>query len=658
MTTKTKEKDNDVSTLFEKVKTYSQPYYSDDENEYWRNLIYYLERARDMREDTHIEFDDRDYISHYDSNYKAGNAYLRPKKNKFDSRIVTGTTLEKENTFLSMILNYNFEPNIEVYDKKDMPLMGLGDKIESLVKKSFQIEGMDDKEALILKEAADQGTAFVEDTWVEEWEIQKVMKKVNYSDFKIDDVDWTTTRKRKVVGCRTNLIPGTGVYLGNINEFFMEEQPYVYTRDVIPYSEAEKIYSGYNRFENVSRDLITTLGTEDSSDVRDWTLEEMNEDMVEVIKYKNKSSNEYMLLLNGVMMLPIGFPLSEVSPSSEYNLVKIDIEPISKFFAYSKSFPAKTKVDQEILDDTLRTMVLRLRQMQQPPMANNTGTVLSQNIFFPGKITPDVQAGDLEPLIQNNTIGAGEFNVYNLIKQIVDEKTMNPIMSGQQAQGDPTATQIMEEKRQSMMKLGYAVYGILSFWRRLTWLRIYNILYHWTMPMDNQLDEVKQQIREMYRNISVDAQDEFGEFTRVIEFDNEGLGKEQEQLDAEAQILSTPGNQVQKVYLNGKKLRKSMLEYKFYINITPTPKESTELERTLFIENLARAKQIFGPESTNDEYLKGRYAIMSKEDPEKYWAKEQPQMPMVGAPGGAPVSEQIGQQVAKPQQPSINTLVK
>ena len=644
----------------EEIKSYNQPDYTDQEIKYRTFLIDRLESARNQREDSHIEFDDRNYTDHYDTNYKAGNSYLRPKKNKFDSRIVTGTTLEKENTFISMMLNYNFEPNISVFDKTNLPLTGLGNKIESLVKKSFQLESFEDKEPLILKEATDQGTAFVEDVWVEEWEIQKKLKKIDYKNFKVDDIKWETKRKKKVIGCRANLIPGTGVYLGNVKNFFIETQPYLFTRDVITYGEAKACYEAYDRFQYVPRKIEKTNETEDGSEVRDWSLEQIEGELVEVIKYEDKKNNEYMLLLNGVMMYSVGFPLTEISPSGEYNLVKFDIEAISRFFAYSKGIPAKTKIDQEVLDDTLRTMVLRLRQMQAPPMANNTGTILSQNIFYPGQITPDINPNQIQPIIQNNTIGAGEFNVYQLIKQIVDEKTMNPIVSGQTPEQKQTATQVLQEKQQSMMKLGYAVYGIIAFYRKLTWLRIYNILTHWTAPIDSQIDEVKQQIKDMYQRISVEEQDEYGRFTRVIEFDNSGLDKSQAQLDAEAEIMSTPGNQVQKIYLNGKKLREKALEYNFFVNVAPIPKESSQLDATMFEERIGKAKVLFGPMSTNDEYLKMRWAVMSKEDPEKYWAKQQPTMPQ-GIPQGAPqspMSNQIAQGVSRQPQPSLNSVIK
>ncbi len=654
----------------EQEQGYAEPDYTKNERSYLDFLIKRMTKARNMREDTHIEFDDMNYDEYYESNYKAGNAYIRPKKNKEDSRIVTGTTLEKENTLLSAVLNYNFEPNISVFDKLNMPLIGLGDKLESLVKKSREMEDYEMKRALIYKEGADQGTAFVEDTWVEEYQIQKKLKDFDYKEDP-KNIKWSEKREKKIVGCQANLIPGTGVYLGNIKEFFEHKQPFIVTRDVITYEEAKARYGDYARFEFVPKRLTREII--DENEIREWTLEELEEGFVEILKYQDKWANEYMLLLNGVMMLPAGFPLTAISPSGEYTLVKLDIEPISQFFAYSKSYPAKTKVDQEILDDTLRTMVLRMRQMLEPPLANNTGMTLNRNVFYPGNVEDDIDPNRIQRILGDQGIGAGEFQVYSLIKQIVDEKTSAPIIGGASEGGRQTATEITTKKQQSLMKLGYAIYGILNFEQKLTWLRIYNILENWTNPIDTRVDDLKNELKDVYKTISVEETDENGQFTRIIEFNEEGLDKSKEQLDAEAKLMSTPKRTIQKVYLNPKMIKGNFLKWLFKINITPTEKETTQLEGAMFDERVMKYKQTYGPESTNDEYCKQRSAILAGEDPKKMFAQQQPMMPgmMPGGPGNAP--EQQGMPGAQQtpitqdvlsavkggmQRPSLNTLEK
>ena len=48
----------------------------------------------------------------------------------------------------------------------------------------------------------------------------------------------------------------------------------------------------------------------------------------------------------------------------------------------------------------------------------------------------------------------------------------------------------------------------------------------------------------------------------------------------------------------------------------------------MFKQNIKDGFEIFGPQTLNMEYLKQRYAILSKEDPDKFFVQGQQAMPM------------------------------
>ena len=79
------------------------PDYTTEELEERAELIRAMCLARDNRESPHPEFDDMTYSQYYDSNKRADLAYIPPKKNKQDKRIVTGYTREKDTTLLSAL---------------------------------------------------------------------------------------------------------------------------------------------------------------------------------------------------------------------------------------------------------------------------------------------------------------------------------------------------------------------------------------------------------------------------------------------------------------------------------------------------------------------------------------------------------------------------
>ena len=81
------------------------PDYSDKELSYRGFLIKRLTYAKNQRMNKWDELDGMDYVTYYDTNAKAGNSFNPPKQNQQDTRIVTGTTLEKENSLLNSLLH-------------------------------------------------------------------------------------------------------------------------------------------------------------------------------------------------------------------------------------------------------------------------------------------------------------------------------------------------------------------------------------------------------------------------------------------------------------------------------------------------------------------------------------------------------------------------
>lgn len=644
------------------------PQYTEEEGRYRSFLIKRMTKTFNERESSLIEFDDMSYSTYFEQNILADQAYLMARKNPEDTRIVTGTTRQKGKTLASSLLNYNLEANIVAYDNNNSEVIELGTLMEDMIRKSREIEKYDDKRLLYYKEGLQQGTWFVEELWSEKLFPQKDFSKIDFTTkVSSGQIDWKTKVEMYHEGCETRLISGNNVYLGNIREFAIGDQPYVFTVDNIFYDEAEMIYHDWDRWKNVPR-AIQNFSEISDVEYRNWTFLNDNNDKVEVIRYYDKFHNEFMLILNGVMMLPIGFPLEKISPSREYPIAKGDIDPISQFFAYSKSIPADTKTDQQVLDEMIRLLLLKTQQSLRPPMVNNTNRVLSRNIFMPGVITSGINPAQLTPLITAQGVSTPEFQMFQLIRDIVNEKSTSPVFSGDALPGKQTATEIIELKKQQMMKLGTIIWGVVNFEKQLAYLRTFNILNNWTNPVDKKVDRLKNKLVDVYKTIEVNGQDENGkDVQKIIEMNEEKANSlNGEQVKAREDMVSKVRNKsVRKYYVDPKKLKESM-KYNFYITVNPTEKNSSELEAVLFKKNVADAVTIFGIQSVNMDYLKKRWAVVNKEDPEQFFLRT-PQMmpPMGGMPqngmpsvgGNIENAMMKGITGSKGTEPSLNTLM-
>lgn len=655
----------------EAQKAIQQVKYNDDEKQYRSYLIDRLTTARNQRDCPHPEFDGQTYLEYYETNKKAAQSFVRPKDNRSDTRIVTGTTEEKTGTLLSAILNFNLDPNIEAFDKNNLFIAGLGEDMEDMVKKSRELENYDLSRLLIYKEVLDQGTCFVEETWIEEQKIKKELKKkdLDWSEgVKVDKIKWDSKFEKIQGRCQVNLIPGTQVYLGNVREFYIDKQPYLFTVEVKTYNQAESEYRNWDRWQYVPRQIQRVQPAEGTI-YDDFSLQDLQQNMVEIIKYQDKWTNEYMIMINGVMMLPVGFPLTAISPSSEYTLAKGDAYPISKYFAYSRSIPAKTKIDQAVLDESLRLMIFLTQQQAKPPMADNTNSGVSSEIFLPASIVPGINPDKLKAIIDAKGVQPGFFNMFELLKRIVDEKTVSPVFSGDESKGGKTtATEIVQRQKQSMMKMGSVLYGMINLEKQITNLRVPNLCVNWTQKIDEKVDKVKKQIIDIYQTIVVNSTDELGkDIRKVIEFttDPEKLNKDSVAVMAEEELMGGPSGEFRKVYLNPEMLK--TLEYFFYVTINPTEKSSDDVDRVLFSQDVAEGFQLFGPQSFNMDWVKDQWALKKGWDADKALLKQQQQPmgmaagmpPQGGAPGMSPEGAQMTQGLkTTTKQPSVNTLSK
>jgi hypothetical protein len=395
----------------------------------------------------------------------------------------------------------------------------------------------------------------------------------------------------------------------------------VFTYELLPRSVAEKIYGTWDRWNMVPDEVDNTTIILDQGIVYyDWNLTRTTKNQVGILKIQQKFKNRYMIMINGVMMLPHNFPLTAISPDGDYTIQHQVLEGIVGC-AYGKGQPAKTKVDQAVHDEFLRMMILREEQAGAPPMGMKGKRVLSPNIYSPGKITNNMREGDLFPILPNNNgLTNADFSMYQLIKTMIDEKTINATFAGQeQPEKDVTLGQIQIEKQQQLLKLGLNFDSVKNLEKKLVWARIGNIIMNYSKPVDRKANTEEQVIEEVYRQFSIETTLSDGKTgVKIFEFTDKEFPEIREHQKEEQDLEEHYGKPVQKVYFNGPDFIK-LLKYRWVVNIVPTQENSDQVERQLFVENFQQAKELFGPESLNYEYGKERFAIHIKEDPTKFF---------------------------------------
>ncbi len=273
--------------------------YSDIEETYIKGLRKKLEHARNNRDTTHREFDGMDYITKDQLEEELANSEMRPKKNKEDTNFISGTIRTKLFYLLANLVNFDLTPDIIAFDKNGLKIQALGDSMEDVIQKTNELDQDEEKKQLRQYELLKHGTVFVEEIW--DARSQKDKKIDTPFDGSLN-AKWQTRIKKAFARPSRNIIPGVNVYLGDITKYNISEQPFIFTVDVMPWSEAELIFGEWERWANVPKKIVYDKLT---VSLRNWSLLQVQENYVEIIRYQDKWNNEFAVKINGVLMTPV-----------------------------------------------------------------------------------------------------------------------------------------------------------------------------------------------------------------------------------------------------------------------------------------------------------------------------------------------------------------
>lgn len=591
--------------------------------------------TQQTRDSSRKEFDGMDYVTRYETNLQADLSYIPPKLNKGDVRVVTGTTREKDNSLLAALLNYNFEASITAYDKENNEIDELGPHLCDLVRKSREIECYDDKRDVFYRELLVQGDVFALESLVTKFRIKRKADfdwsdGVDIAKFKADESIEEDCRRPEIT-----LLSGTKVFLGNIRETDLRKQPYIIVVETEPYHCVRTQFAKWERWQYVPKKIARLQDLTDTSGYRDWTMLTTKDNYVEKIWFMDRPNNVLQLYLNGVPMLPCGFPLEEISPSGEYPLVQGSCEK-TPFFAYSKGMAEKMKVDQAVLDEFMKLAVLKTQQSFRPTLANNTGSQLSPDIYEAGGVLDNLDPDKIKPVFTPTGITDSEMAFMSYMKEVLDSKSISATFTGEKINQRMTATQVLEMKKAALQKLGLVVWGVVQFEQKANWLRLQNILKHGLG--NGYSDSILMTVKTVFENGKKGQ--------RVYEFNKEKTNNtSSDQIRLESELLTARyGIDTRKVYLDMEGIRAARL--KFRVTTTPTEKNTSELQQMMLANKIKDAITLFGPQSLNQEYWKKRWAMVNDIDPNQAFTQA-PQMP-TGEPGAMNGGKQLPSEQGTP----------
>jgi hypothetical protein len=574
----------------------------DPQYQYLSFLEQRLRDAQEKRDRKWPEFGNKTYLEYYQENEKIANTYVEVSKNEDEPELSTGTIESKLGTLLSHIDNLNLTPEIEAFDAEDQPLRDLGTAFTDILDRVAEHDGGTDggdaeKRMLRQKELAKQGTVYIQDKWCTKKRAQKTLKKK--FDGKFNFNAWDTAWKTVYEGPDRVLLYGPNVYLGDITVFSMEEQPYVFTVETMSYDNAKTLFGGFENWEYVKQGMPPPVVT--GIDIGGRTIYDgkfrmmsLRNTQVEVIKYQDPIRDEFQIIINGIMMLPIGFPLSAVTAGGRVNIAKQILFPINPQFAYGKSFVSSGDVYalSKQIDEMIRLFVMKTRKSITPPYINISGKVISRRSLMAGNISMGIPPGALQPIgTEGQGVTQGEYMIYKELLDLVDKTTIGPAFQGQYGGSNTTATEVIEVQRQARLALGTIITANTLMEVKLTYLRLPIIIANYFTPVAESLNDDGGMDRS-YRPVSreTDIDNAGSGVRRVIPTDGELPSKEAVRM-MEIQDERETGYPSQRIYLSVPGLRAAEVRWRAVVK--PQERDKSAYEKLIFRETLADAIALY-----------------------------------------------------------------
>lgn len=647
------------SVLLAPIVEAEDPKYTDDELEYIGKLLNRILLAQVARDTTRVEFNGLTYLKWFVNNETIANTtVIRDEINK-DLAIYSGTVEQKLLTILAEVNRLNLTGEVRVFDKDNDELQELGMAITDIVHKTQEMEGdSGDQEKKLIRqlELLKQGTVFVQDNWVKKWQTQK--KLSGTFDGKITGTSWESKLEKVFDGPETYVLYGPGVYLGNMKEFEMKKQPYIFTMKVTSYQECKSRYGAtkdgknvWQRWASVPRQRVSLVDNSNLTNINlglGWSITDVEQDMVEEIHYQDQINNEYQIFLNGIAMLPVGFPLSAITPNGMFNVEKQVLQVINPFFPYGRSFIAKTEQLSKLLDEMIRLLLIKTRKSIHPPYANISGRVISEKSLMPGAISMGIDPGSLVAIGQEGTgVTASEYQMLRELREDIDRVTVSPQMQGQSGKSGTTAfeTSLLQQQAQKNIALIVFAMGLLE--KKITWLRANYVLENYFEPVGTKVDDVRGELVNTFRTVSLktNIKDRGMGIRKIVPTDTTGLTPEQIYQEEEYKDTPVPTDgsrrltrselgmdPLQHVYLDVNIIKNA--RYIFFTEVEAKPRDTTENAKLMFREELRDIQALQQMGSTvNVEGLQDGYALLWNRRKEKMFGKPQTMTPGQEMPG-------------------------
>ncbi len=439
-----------------------------------------------QRDQRHELFRDRTPKDYWDDctkrfiQFKRRPAYKKP----WQSNLASATPNEKLIGVLSRLATRGMEAKIRSRNDVSM-IEQLREKISNSLLKGAAIKNEDDFQIILeMLQASEKGTVIGFEDWYfgkrQIRDITDIDSETGEMKFKIKTIkDWNDVR--------SSLVKLEDFYPGTLDTRpgMIQDMDDCFLRTIMNEDEFEAEFGKYKDADKVT--TARNLNQHESTPF--WVQsEDVANDQVEVVRYFNKKTDEYVILANQVWINFIGKSTVSPMPWNHKHLPfwSAVFEPLDAFFFYGRSFIDKlisfTDSSDALFDRILDQMTL---SVSKPVLTDGqTSSALTRGFLQPNNVIttdwtngkPNFQVLDIPEPPQSG------ITLYQILQQSVQQTGPTSIDQSTQG-GRKTAKQVGNEQDIAAQIISLFLVLMEQGIKHKNALRFANILQFYTLPI-------------------------------------------------------------------------------------------------------------------------------------------------------------------------------
>lgn len=307
--------------------------------------------------------------------------------------------------------------------------------------------------------------------------------------------EWEEIDDEDFGGFQLDVVPYDEIYFGNVHEIDIQKQPFIVTRKIIDYTQAQTKYGHLENWNYVKPGLYTFLNVTDNTFYEKGD-EDITDNKVYEDTYYNKWADLELVFVNGILIHnDPERPMQRID--KKYPFAETGYELIHNRFIYKKSLISKLASTQIDLNDLWNAIKDMARYQATPATFSYGFEEMDSSVTIPGMNTntQSKEAGVVP--INNGSDINGAMAVVKMLENAQYDSSQAPLQSGLSESGQKTKYEVQRLELNAQTVLGLSGEMLAHLVRQIGELQLGLVLQHIPITDIDQITDTDATLKFM-----------------------------------------------------------------------------------------------------------------------------------------------------------------